>query len=82
MVGSHTAMCVSLPAWGRPLQVFDEHMPGPNQLSKLREDVSVTAADLLAVPQVGRPRRCSRRGPGLSSRTTASDFLGQSGSFS
>ena len=38
-----------------PLQVFDEHMPGPNQLSKLREDVSVTAADLLAVPQVGAP---------------------------
>jgi malate synthase len=31
--------------------VFDEHMPGPNQLDKMREDVSVTAADLIAVPE-------------------------------
>ena len=30
--------------------VFDEHMPLPNQLDKMREDVSVTAADLVAVP--------------------------------
>ena len=30
--------------------VFDEHMPGPNQISRLREDVHVTAADLLQVP--------------------------------
>ena len=27
--------------------VFDEHMPGPNQYSRQRPDVSVTAADLL-----------------------------------
>ncbi len=27
--------------------IFDEHMKGPNQLDKLREDVSVTAEDLL-----------------------------------
>lgn len=33
------------------LEVFDAHMPGANQLDKLREDVSVTAADLLAVPE-------------------------------
>ncbi len=30
-------------------QIFDEHMPGPNQLDRLREDVHVTAADLLQV---------------------------------
>jgi malate synthase len=33
------------------MEVFDKHMPGPNQLDRLREDVSVGAADLLAVPQ-------------------------------
>jgi len=30
--------------------IFDEHMPGPNQLSRQRRDVHVTGADLLAVP--------------------------------
>jgi malate synthase len=29
---------------------FDAEMPGPNQLERLREDVSVSAADLLRVP--------------------------------
>ena len=33
------------------LEVFDEHMPGPNQLDRLREDVHVNAHDLLAVPE-------------------------------
>ncbi|HEX9056020.1 MAG TPA: malate synthase A [Ktedonobacterales bacterium] len=32
------------------LEVFDRLMPGPNQLDKKREDVHVTAADLLVVP--------------------------------
>jgi malate synthase len=32
-------------------KVFDEYMPQPNQIDKKREDVHVTAADLLAVPQ-------------------------------
>ena len=32
------------------LEAFDARMPGPNQLDRLREDVHVTAADLLAVP--------------------------------
>ncbi|MEJ2346366.1 MAG: malate synthase A [Gammaproteobacteria bacterium] len=32
-------------------EVFDEHMPGPNQLDRLREDVQVTAKDLLQVPE-------------------------------
>src|SRR5262245_39783402 len=31
-------------------EVFDAHMPGPNQLDKKREDVSVSPADLLRVP--------------------------------
>lgn len=32
------------------MEIFDEHMPGPNQLERLREDVTVNAADLLAIP--------------------------------
>jgi malate synthase len=32
-------------------EVFDEYMPQANQLDKLREDVQVTAADLISVPQ-------------------------------
>ena len=31
--------------------IFDEHMPTPNQIHRKREDVAVTAADLLAVPE-------------------------------
>ncbi len=31
--------------------IFDEHMPEANQIAKKREDVSVTAADLLRVPE-------------------------------
>ncbi len=31
-------------------EVFDAHMPGPNQLHERRDDVHVTAADLLRVP--------------------------------
>jgi malate synthase len=32
-------------------QVFDEHMPGPNQLGKMRQDVQADPDALLAVPQ-------------------------------
>jgi malate synthase len=32
-------------------EVFDSHMPGPNQIGKKREDVLVTEADLLQVPE-------------------------------
>ncbi|HET9275647.1 MAG TPA: malate synthase A [Gemmatimonadales bacterium] len=32
------------------LEVFRAHAPGPNQLGRLREDVDVSAADLLDVP--------------------------------
>jgi malate synthase len=31
-------------------KVFDEHMPAPNQLRRLREDVNVTAANLVEPP--------------------------------
>ncbi|HEY1792464.1 MAG TPA: malate synthase A [Opitutaceae bacterium] len=33
------------------LKAFDKHMPGPNQISRQRDDVHVTAADLLAAPK-------------------------------
>jgi malate synthase len=32
------------------MEVFDRHMPAPNQLYRLREDVQVGAADLLKMP--------------------------------
>jgi len=45
------------------LQVFDDNMPGPNQLSKLRQDVEVTADDLLRVPEVrARPSMAGKLG--------------------
>jgi len=32
-------------------RVFDEHMPTPNQIDRLREDVRVTPQDLLRIPE-------------------------------
>ena len=32
------------------LEIFDKYMPTPNQIFRKREDVDVTAADLLAIP--------------------------------
>jgi malate synthase len=32
-------------------KIFDEHMPEPNQLSNLRKEVSVSAAELLQIPE-------------------------------
>jgi malate synthase len=32
-------------------EVFDKEMPGPNQIARQRQDVEVTAADLLKVPE-------------------------------
>ena len=37
-------------------EIFDAHMPGPNQLHVRRSEVSVTQADLLAVPAGTRTR--------------------------
>jgi malate synthase len=36
---------------GVAMEVFDRHMPTPNQIDRLREDVQVGEADLLAVPE-------------------------------
>lgn len=33
------------------LEIFDKYMPGPNQIDRLREDVHVTAEDLLTLPE-------------------------------
>jgi len=33
------------------MEIFDRHMPGPNQLHRLREDVHIGQSDLLAVAQ-------------------------------
>ena len=32
-------------------EVFDQYMPGPNQINRLRKDVNVSQADLLKVPE-------------------------------
>jgi malate synthase len=32
-------------------EIFDRHMPTPNQIHRKREDVQVTASDLLRIPQ-------------------------------
>ncbi|HEU4517110.1 MAG TPA: malate synthase A, partial [Steroidobacteraceae bacterium] len=41
-------------------EVFDRLMPGPNNLGRMREDVAVSAADLLRVPE-GRVTRAGLR---------------------
>ena len=41
-------------------EVFDRLMPGPNNLDRMREDVEVSAADLLRVPE-GRVTRSGLR---------------------
>jgi malate synthase len=35
-------------------EIFDAHMPGPNQIERLREDVKVSRDDLIAVPEGAR----------------------------
>jgi malate synthase len=35
-------------------EIFDQHMPGKNQLARLREDVHITRDDLLGVPEGSR----------------------------
>ena len=39
------------------MEVFDRLMPTPNQLHRKLEDVQITAADLLAIPEGRSPRR-------------------------
>ena len=37
-------------------EIFDAHMPGPNQIANKREDVRTTAADLVRTPEGTRTR--------------------------
>ncbi|MGH6953985.1 MAG: malate synthase, partial [Alphaproteobacteria bacterium] len=46
---------------GLAREVFDQGMPGPNQLARSRQDVSVGAADLLKVPEGTITERGLRR---------------------
>jgi malate synthase len=48
--------------------VFDASMPGPNQLDRLRDDVRVTAGDLLQVPAGTRTEAGLRRSLGVALR--------------
>jgi malate synthase len=57
--------------------VFDAGMPGPNQLERLREDVRVTAADLLEVPRGSRTEAGLRRSLGVALRYLAAWLGGQ-----
>jgi malate synthase len=43
-------------------EVFDQHMPGPNQIHRKREDVKITRDDLLAVPEGTRTEAGLRHG--------------------
>ena len=46
---------------GLAREVFDQAMPGPNQIARSRQDVSVAAADLLKVPEGTITERGLRR---------------------
>jgi malate synthase len=51
VTSGHDGTWVAHPALvGIARQIFDEHMPTPNQIANKREDVKVTAADLLTAP--------------------------------
>jgi malate synthase len=50
----HDGAWVAHPGLIAPVrEVFDRHMPAPNQIERKREDVNVTAADLLAFGPAG-----------------------------
>ena len=54
------------------LEVFDKHMPGPNQIDRKREDVNITAADLLEF----EPRRPDHRGRPAHNINVGIQYLG------
>jgi malate synthase len=56
------------------MEIFDREMPRPNQLDVLREDVEVTAADLLDVPAGTSPR------PDCASTSTSAFSISRRGS--
>jgi malate synthase len=43
------------------VEAFDKHMPGPNQISRKREDVNITSADLLHFEPAGPITRAGLR---------------------
>mgnify|MGYP001004224237 CR=1 FL=1 len=59
------------------MEVFDTHMPGPNQVANLREDVQVAPADLLAIPQGERTEEGLRHAIRVSVRYLESWLRGQ-----
>ena len=58
-------------------EVFDAHMPGPNQLGRLRDDVHVTAADLLEMPDGVRTEAGLRTNVAVAVRYLAAWLNGQ-----
>jgi malate synthase len=58
-------------------EVFDAHMPGPNQLQVKREDVRATAKDLLEAPVGTRTREGLRRNVRVALRYLESWLRGQ-----
>ena len=60
------------------LEIFDQHMPGKNQLDRLREDVTVNAADLLAIPPGGISEKGLRHNINVAIRYMAA-WLGGNG---
>ena len=59
-------------------QVFDEHMPTPNQISRQRNDVQADAAALLAVPEGPRTQATLRNNIAVCIRYMAA-WLGGTG---
>jgi malate synthase len=58
--------------------VFDEHMPGPNQIERTRSDVTITAADLIRVPEGTRSAEGLRQNVSVGIQYLAS-WLGGNG---
>ena len=58
-------------------EVFDAHMPGPNQLDRLRDDVRVGAADLLEMPDGARTEAGLRTNVAVAVRYLAAWLDGQ-----
>jgi malate synthase len=58
-------------------EVFDQYMPGPNQLDRLLEDLHVTRDDLLRVPEGTITEAGVRNNVGVALRYLASWFGGR-----
>jgi len=59
------------------MAIFDEHMPGPNQIDNKREDVQVSARDLLQVPEGTITLAGLRNNVSAALRYTESWLMGQ-----